>query len=127
MGKILQNQQAQEIVKRIQEKYGDELEFLWQKFPEDAIVRNKKNRKWYALFMTIPRSKLGLDSEREVQIMDVRFDKGQAPDFAASNENVFPGYHMNKNNWITVILDGSMATEQILGLLGRSYEISLRS
>lgn len=124
---IFTSQQAKEIIIYVQNKYGDELEFLWQKFPKNAIWRNQKNQKWYALLLSIPRNKLpGQTSDEEVEIIDIRFQKNEALDFAESNDNVFPGYHMNKNNWITIILDGSMDTKQILALLDHSYAISLK-
>ena len=119
--------QAQEVIAYVRKKYGDELEFLWQKFPKNAIWRNKDNQKWYAALLAVPRNKLvGQTSEKEVEIIDIRFQKNEALEFAESNDNVFPGYHMNKNNWVTIILDGSMATEQILELLDQSYRISLK-
>jgi len=123
---IFTSKQAQEIIDYVHQEYGDELEFLWQKFPKDAIWRNQTNRKWYALLMTIPRSKLpNQTSNEEVEIIDLRFHKNEALDFAAASDHVFPGYHMNKNNWITIILDGSMPTPEILNLLDQSYHISL--
>ncbi len=67
----------------------------------------------------------GQTSDEKVKIIDLRFPKGEALDFAASSGNVFPGYHMNKNNWITIILDGNMPTPEILNLLDQSYRISL--
>lgn len=76
--------------------------------------------------MTTPKNKLsGQTSDEKVKIIDLRFSKGEALDFAASSGNVFPGYHMNKNNWITIILDGNMPTPEILNLLDQSYRISL--
>lgn len=64
-------------------------------------------------------------SDERVKIIDLRFPKGEALDFATSSGNVFPGYHMNKNNWITIILDSNMPTPEILNLLDQSYRISL--
>jgi len=122
---IYRTQQAQEVAEYIREKYGDEQEFLWRKFPQDSIWRNQINQKWYALLMAVPRSKLELASDELAEIIDLKFDKGAAMDFAASNEYIFPGYHMNKNNWITIILDDGMPIEQIRALIDRSYEISV--
>lgn len=122
--KIYQSAQAKAVIKFIREQYGGELEFLWRKFPTNAIWRNPHNKKWYGAMLKIPRSKLGLNSEEVVEILDLRFDKHEAIDFAASRENVYPGYHMNKNNWITIILDGSMKTEEVFGLIEKSYEIA---
>lgn len=124
---IFQTKQAQGIIKYIREGYGDELEFLWPKFSNNAIWRNKTNQKWYALLMAISGDKLGLGSNKPVEIIDLRFDKGAALDFAHSNEHVLPGYHMNKNNWITILLDDGMPFAQIMDLVDNSYKISLKS
>ncbi len=124
---VFRSKQAEEIVTYVREQYGDELEFLWQKFPKNAVWRNKENQRWYAALLVIPRNKLaGQTSDEEVEIIDIRFQKNEALDFAESNDNVFPGYHMNKNNWITIVLDGGMETKQILDLLDHSYGISLK-
>ena len=123
--KVFQTKQAQEIIRYIRNKYGDELEFLWPKSPKSAIWRNKTNRKWYALIMTVPRTKLGFNSGQPTEVLDLRFDKGMALDFAASNDHILPGYHMNKDNWITILLDDGMSIEQIKNLINHSYEISL--
>ncbi len=34
------------------------------------------------------------------------------------------GYHMNKEKWITVLLDGTISMEQIAVLLDISYDIA---
>lgn len=121
------SEQAREVVKYAREKYGDELEFLWPKFPKNAILRNRLNQKWYAAMLAVGKNKLGLDSEEEVEILDLRFYPHEALAFAEENNNVYPGYHMNKGNWITVILDGSMETEKILGLVDLSYEVAAKA
>lgn len=123
---IFTSPQTQAIITYVSQKYGDELEFLWEKFSKNAIWRNQENHKWYALLMTIPLSKLpGQTSDEEVEIIDLRFHKNEALDFAATSDHIFPGYHMNKNNWITIILDDSLPTEHVLALLDQSYHISL--
>lgn len=30
-------------------------------------------------------------------------------------------YHMNKNNWITVVLDGGLSDEMVFGLIRKSF------
>lgn len=120
---MFQGRQTREIIRYVREEYGDELEFLWEKFSENAIWRNARNRKWYGLLLTVSSKKLGQEVDEKVEILDLRFDKGMAREFAESNERVLPGYHMNKQNWITVILDERMATEEILQLLDHSYQL----
>lgn len=121
---IYQSPQSKSVITFIKDHYGDNLEFLWQKFPTNAIWRNQKNKKWYGAILKIPRSKLGLDSDEIVEILDLRFDKHAALDFAANQPNIYPGYHMNKNNWITIVLDNSLKTEEIFSLIEKSYQIA---
>lgn len=123
---IYKSKQTQEILQYVRDEYNNEPEFLWQKFSTTSILRNHENNKWYAAFMTITKNKLGLKPDEPVEVIDLRFNKHEALDFVASNQHIYPGYHMNKQNWITIILDGSLETEQILELLDNSYQISLR-
>lgn len=39
---VFKSKQAKEVIRYIQEKYDDHLEYLWERFPEDAVWRNKK-------------------------------------------------------------------------------------
>lgn len=128
---IFQNPQTQEIINFVKTTYGDELEFLWPRTPSNAIWRNRDNQKWYAALLTVKRSKLWrtssadrLTGEEIVEILDLRFDKGEALDFADGATGIYPGYHMNKQNWITVILDGSLPTATITDLLKHSHDLA---
>lgn len=42
-----------EFVGNVRQEYNDELEFLWEKFDDIAIWRNKQYNKWYGLIMKI--------------------------------------------------------------------------
>ena len=39
---------------------------------------------------------------------------------------ILPGYHMNKRHWNTVILDGSLPEEDVLGMIDDSYALVLQ-
>ena len=41
-----------------------------------------------------------------------------------SDKGIFPAYHMNKSNWISVALDGSVSADKIKMLLDMSYELT---
>lgn len=117
---IFGGQCSKEIIEYARNKYGDELEFLWERYPDAAVLRRKDNQKWYALFMTIPKSKLGLASGEPVEIIDLRFDADELPK-KVDGERYFLGYHMNKKHWLTMLLDGSVPIEEILNYLDESY------
>ena len=122
---VFKSTQAKEIISYAKEKYNDDLEFLWAKFPENAVLRNKSNNKWYAVLMILPERKLGLDSDKIVDIIDLRYQKDKINEIIDGNQ-IFGGYHMNKNNWITIRLDGSVDTDEIIKLLDNSYNLSLK-
>ncbi len=37
---------------------------------------------------------------------------------------IFPGWHMNKSHWLTVVLDGMVEDEKIRFLVAMSYELA---
>ncbi len=114
---------ARNILKYIEKTYDDKLEYLWDKFPRDAICRRKDNRKWYALFVVLPRIKLGLDGDGETEIAVLRVEKNTA-DNLIKFHGYLPAYHMNKKNWITVLLDGCVEYQDICKLIDASYTLA---
>lgn len=43
----------EKIISYARDKYATEPEFLWQKTPDAFILRNSKNKKWFALVMKV--------------------------------------------------------------------------
>ena len=121
---IFQNKQTKEIIKYIKDKYNDDLEFLWDKLPEAAIWRNKKNNKWYGLLMKINKDKLGLKDDELIESINLKYNKNMVHNIV-NNKNIFPGYHMNKSSWITIILDASINSSEIYKLIDNSYNLSI--
>lgn len=121
---VFKQNQTKQIIEYIKEKYNDELEFLWEKYDDAAIWRNKQNDKWYGLLMIITEDKLGVDSNRKVEVLDIRYQKEESQKIV-DNKKIFPGYHMNKKSWITIKLDNTIEIEKIKKLIDNSYNLSL--
>ena len=117
---IFKSEQTKELIEYVRNTYGDELEYLWQRFPDNAVWRRKGNEKWYAAVLTVSRRKLGLNSDEIVEIIDLRADKTKI-DSIVDNKKFFPGWHMNKKSWYTVILDNSVSTNEIITRIDESY------
>ena len=49
---IFKAKQADLIFDYVKRNYGDSPEFLWTKFPDNAIFRRKDNRKWYMIIIS---------------------------------------------------------------------------
>lgn len=41
-------------------------------------------------------------------------------------EGILPAYHMNKEHWITVLLDGTVEKEEICNLIDISFELTIK-
>ena len=117
---IFKSDQANRCIAFVRERYGDELEFLWEKFPDAAIWRRADNRKWYAVLLTVRESKLGMPSDKIVEIIDLRMQP-EEKDALLDGKRYFPGYHMNKNSWFTVVLDGRVSDDELFERIDKSY------
>ena len=70
-----------------------------------ATVYNvKENRKWYALMMEIPFSKLGITSDEIALVLNVKISP-EEKETLLQKEGVFEAYHMNKKHWISIALN----------------------
>ena len=54
--------------------YGVEPDFPWARFPNHMVFRHEQNRKWFALLMSIPGSKLGIPGDQTVDILNLKCD-----------------------------------------------------
>ena len=88
---------TKEIIDYINNKYGDKLEFLWEKSPKNAVVRRKSTKKWYAAILTISKRKIGLNSDELVEIINLHNSQEEIEKLI-DNKKYFPAYHMNKKH-----------------------------
>ena len=122
---IFQCTQTKAAIAYVRQTYGDELEFLWTKFPDNAVWRRKDTQKWYGAILTVPRRKLKLSSDEVAEIIDLRIEPEQMS-ATVDYKKYFPGWHMNKRNWYTIILDGSVSIEEIYCRIDKSYRLATR-
>jgi predicted DNA-binding protein (MmcQ/YjbR family) len=120
---IFKTKQTEILIEYVKNTYGDELEFLWQKFPDNAVWRRKDNNKWYGAILTVQGTKIGLKTNQIVEIIDLRMNPENKNEIL-SKENYYPGWHMNKNSWYTIVLDGSVPNDELIGCLNESYELA---
>ena len=110
--------QTKRIMAFVQEKYGNQLEYLWEKSPDTAVLRHEDNQKWYAILMRIPWDRL--DKEREGLVEAVNLKHDQVADLLSQN-GIYPAFHMNKRYWISLPLDDTLTDEKVLELFDRSW------
>ena len=114
---------TKEIIDYVKNKYGDELEFLWEKSPKNAVVRRKSSNKWYAVILTISKRKLNLNSDEIIEVINLH-NSSEEIEKLIDNKRYFPAYHMNKKYWCTICLDGTVELKEIYKLIDISYELA---
>ena len=122
---VFKSEDAGKIVRHVREKYRDELQFLWKRFPHNAVFRRQDNAKWYAALLTVQKEKLGLSDEGVVEIIDVRM-KPEHVSGVVDGKKYFPGYHMNKKHWVTMCLDGSVPVAEIFSRIDESFALAAK-
>ena len=110
--------QTKRIMALVREKYGNQLEYLWEKSPDTAVLRHEDNQKWYAILMRIPWDRLDKGREGLVEAVNLKHD--QVADLL-SQMGIFPAFHMNKRYWISLPLDDTLTDEKVLELFERSW------
>ena len=115
--------QTKRIMVQVQEKYGNQLEYLWEKSPDTAVLRHEGNKKWYAVLMKISWDKLEKGREGQVEAVNLKHD--QVADLL-SKKGIYPAFHMNKRYWISVVLDDTLSDEEVLGLMEKSCNLTTK-
>ncbi len=110
------------IIAYARDKYATEPEYLWQKTPDAFVLRNSKNKKWYALVMRVKKSVLVPDTEGFTDIINLKCEP-VTRECLLAEEKAFPAYHMNKKLWISIILDDNIDFQILCNIIDESYEL----
>ena len=88
-------------------------DYPFKDFSETAAMRCSMNKKIFVLIM--PRG--------EYLWVNVKCDPQWRDFWREAFASVVPGYHMNKNHWNSIILDGTVPDEDIKRMLEESYDL----
>lgn len=112
-----------DIFQYTKETYGTEPEYLWEKFPEYAALKHDDNGKWYGLVMNVLPEKVGLEGEKEIDILNLKL----LPEWVGSltnREDIAPAYHMNREHWVSIILKRIKSKKELHQWIETSYELT---
>ena len=113
---------VEELTNYIKQEYDIVPECPWRKNPENMTFKDKLSGKWFALIMPVDKRKLGILEDGVIFVVNVKAD----PDFVgmiSQTDGYMPGYHMNKQHWLTVFLDGTVPKEQVFDRVDESFRL----
>ena len=112
-----------DILRYAREKLSTEPDCPFSGDTQTLVLRHADSGKWFALLMRVRADRLTLKRSGEVEIMNVKVDPLLTGSLR-TQRGILPAYHMNKERWISVVLDGSVPLEQALALLDMSYALT---
>ena len=115
-------EQSNKIAGMIYEKYKVTPEFLWEKFPNYGVFKNKRSGKWFGIIMNIDKSKIIPEEKGEIEILNVKLD--DEVEKYLKQKGIYPSYHLSKKSWVSIILDDTLPDEKIMNLVNISFENS---
>ena len=111
--------------KLIFDAYSVEPEFPWADLPDACVFRHYDNRKWFAIIMGVRPEVIGLKGKDKLDIINVKINPDDLYDLLQV-PGILPAYHMNKQHWVTVLLDGSVSMKAVASLLDCSFQLTKR-
>ena len=116
-----------ELEAYIQSAFGISPDHPFARYPDISVFRHPGNRKWFAAQMTVPKTTLGIKEDGMTDIVNVKCDPEVLRSFLGQ-PGIYPAYHMNRNHWLTVVLDSAPDGRADNGtmefLLGISYDLT---
>ena len=121
----------QEVLDYVKKEYGTVSEHLWKSYPTYEVLRHDplsdgKKARWYGIIMDVKASSLGLSGDEYTDILDVKLEPDTV-EFLRNVKGYLPAYHMNKQSWITILLDGTVPMENIRQQLDESFALTASS
>lgn len=118
---LFDSSQANRITNYIINKYHNEPEFLWEKTPYCGVFRHDDNNKWYAVIISIDKSKIDKEKCGEVEIINLKLNKDKVKNLIGK-KGIYEAYHMNKKHWVSIILDNTLEDEDIIKYVDESFK-----
>lgn len=111
----------EELKAYIFEEYGVVEDYPWENDNSSAVFRHSDNKKWFAIMLKVSSEKLGINSGKVIDIVNVKCDNILIGSLIKES-GFFPAYHMNKSCWITAALDGTADTEKVKWIVDMSFD-----
>ena len=115
--------QTNRLTEEIYKTYGDKPVFPWDDF-SGGVFKNPTNGKWYAIVMALNVQKVDKKLTGKVEVMNIKLNPDKIKDLLGK-KSFYPAYHMNKKNWISILLNDTVPDKILLNLLDESHTFTL--
>lgn len=120
---VFRSDELKKLIAYAKNTYGSDPEFLWEDSPRCAILRRADTGKWYCVIMAVAARRIGIENDGEIEIINLH----GIPDNIAADvgkNGIYPGWHMNKKHWYTVVPDGELPFDELCRRVDESYRLA---
>ena len=111
-----------DLIKYIQQEYICDIDYPWEKYPDYVVIRRRYNQKWFAGIFTITGYQVGLDTNEPIDVVNLKCEPDLIPTLIRES-GIYSAYHMNKQHWISVDIEGYEDAEKFKMLVDMSYRL----
>ena len=114
--------QTERLADALSRRYGDSPDDPWSgRYPGIGVFRRDGGRKWYAIVMNLDGAKVGRPGTR-CDVMAIRAGAARVGKLLTIH-GFLPAYHMNRKNWVSVVLDDTVPDAVVLAELAAAREL----
>ena len=113
----------EDVFAYVKKTYHVEPDYPFPTAPEYPVLRHRDSRKWFALIMDVPRDRLGLPGQERVDVINLKCSSALSGSLRMQ-AGILPAYHMHRDNWITVLLDGTVPLSDLCPLIDISFSLT---
>ena len=111
----------QQLEQMVLERYEVAPDYPWQ--DDNAVLRHPNSQKWFGIVMRLRYAQLGLCGSEAVDVLNVKCDPVLIGAMR-QKPGIHPAYHMNKEHWLSIRLDGSASDADIAFLVEQSWQLT---
>ena len=118
--------QANRLSQLVLTRFQEAVDYPFKKLPTYGVFRHAQSNKWYGLIMNIDKAKLTklkADEGQEVEVLNLKVREDRLAGLLKL-PGFYPAYHMNRANWLSILLNAGVEDELILDLLTESRNLT---
>lgn len=121
--------QSNRLTDRINRLFQEIPDYPFAKLPTYGVFRYPATKKWYALIMNIKHSLVdkectGKRKDEVIEVVNLKIEESSEKELLRIR-GIYPGYHMNRAHWISIILDDTLEDDFIFELISKSRAFAI--
>lgn len=109
--------------KAVFELFGIKADYPFDEDFETAVFRHADTKKWFAIMMNIPKSRLSISGDGSIWVVNLKCEPEIIESLASVEVGIFRAYHMNKSHWLSIVPE-MCDDDMIFWLVEKSYKLT---